>query len=131
MLLRNYACPLYNDFTCLNSLTRVLMFGKVNTGAGILNQKILFKEDVVMVNNDTDSVASKSQVGVVTKAFDDLIYTDDFIFCKTLENNQDLCKELAEMIIGRKISKVVQVADQKAIRVTPYKNLKKSYILFI
>ena len=34
MLLRNYACPLYNDFTCLNSLTRFLMFGKVNTGAG-------------------------------------------------------------------------------------------------
>ena len=66
-----------------------------------------------MSNNDTNSAVLNSQAGVATKDFDDLLFTDDFIFCKTLENNQDLFKELAEMIIGRKISEVVQVDEQK------------------
>ena len=71
-----------------------------------------------MSNNDTNSAVLKSKAGIATKDFDDLIFTDDFIFCKTLENNKELCKELAEMIIGKKISQIVEVRDQKAIRTT-------------
>ena len=57
-------------------------------------------------------------VNVFSKDFDDLDFTDDFMFCNTLVNNPELCKELAELIIGRKISKIIKVQDQHAIRVT-------------
>lgn len=48
--------------------------------------------------------------------FDDLRFTDDYMFCETLVNNPELCKNLAELIIGRKISRIVSVQGQKAIR---------------
>ena len=46
------------------------------------------------------------------KRFEDLTFTDDFMFCTTLKENPDLCNELAEMIIGRKISEIVSVQKQ-------------------
>lgn len=49
--------------------------------------------------------------------YDQLTFTDDFIFCKVLENNPDLCKELLEVILGAKIRKVEQISKQKAIKV--------------
>ena len=57
-------------------------------------------------------------VNVFSKEFDDLDFTDDFMFCNTLVNNPELCKELAELIIGRKISKIIKVQDQQAVKVT-------------
>ena len=53
------------------------------------------------------------------KKFEDLIFTDDFMFCKTLTQNPDLCKELAEMIIGQKISRIVTVSQQEAVETLP------------
>ena len=38
------------------------------------------------------------------KNFDELTFSDDFMFCKVLSNNPDLCKEMVEMITGRKVS---------------------------
>lgn len=49
--------------------------------------------------------------------YDQLKFTDDFMFCKILENNPDLCKELLEVILGFKIKKVERVSKQKEIRV--------------
>lgn len=50
------------------------------------------------------------------KDFDELKFTDDYMFCKTLVLNPELCKELAEMIIGRKIEKIISVRDQKPVK---------------
>ena len=53
------------------------------------------------------------------KDFKDLEFTDDFMFCAALINNPDICRELAEMVVGRKITKIVHLQDQKAIRILP------------
>ena len=53
----------------------------------------------------------------IFKDFDDLSFTDDYMFCQTMVQNPELCKELAELIIGKKISKIVNIVDQKAVRV--------------
>ena len=53
------------------------------------------------------------------KRFEDLTFTDDFMFCATLKENPDLCKELAEMIIGRKISEIVSVQKQWSVEILP------------
>ena len=53
------------------------------------------------------------------KNFKDLEFTDDFMFCASLTDNPDVCKELAEMVLGRSITKIVKLQDQKAIRIMP------------
>ncbi len=53
------------------------------------------------------------------KSYDELMLTDDFLFCRILEKNPELCKELAGRIIGRKIGRIVTLQDQKTIQVTP------------
>ena len=53
------------------------------------------------------------------KRFEDLTFTDDFMFCTTLKENPDLCKEMAEMIIGRKISEIVSVQKQWSVEILP------------
>ncbi len=55
---------------------------------------------------------------VTEKTYEELTFTDDFMFCKVLENNEDLCKELLELILGIKIRKVVCVSRQKPIDIT-------------
>ena len=52
------------------------------------------------------------------KTFDELTFTDDFMFCKTLQNNEDLCKELLELILGKKIKQIAYPENQKAIEIT-------------
>lgn len=52
------------------------------------------------------------------KRYEDLTFTDDFIFCKVLENSPDLAKELLEIILGFKISKV-EVQKQKVLDSAP------------
>ena len=39
----------------------------------------------------------------MAKRYEELTFTDDFMFCKVLQNNPDICKELAELILGKKI----------------------------
>ena len=52
------------------------------------------------------------------KSYDELGFTDDFLFCRILLENEDICIELVEMITGRKVEKVVHSETQKAIRLT-------------
>ena len=49
------------------------------------------------------------------KTYDELEFTDDFLFCNILMANEDLCIELVEMITGRKVKSIVKSEDQKAI----------------
>lgn len=55
------------------------------------------------------------------KKFDELTITDDFMFCKVMENNEELCRELAECILGVKIEKIYDLGQQKVIRIMPDK----------
>ena len=52
------------------------------------------------------------------KTYDELEFTDDFLFCRILMENEDLCIELVEMITGRKIKSIIKPESQKAIRLT-------------
>ena len=52
------------------------------------------------------------------KTYEELDFTDDFLFCKIMMNNEDLCIELVELITGRKIRTILHPQDQKAIRLT-------------
>lgn len=52
------------------------------------------------------------------KKYEELEFTDDFMFCKVLTNNPDLCHELLELIIGKKVGSFVHMEKQKPIEIT-------------
>ena len=52
------------------------------------------------------------------KRYEELNFTDDFMFCKILQNDPDLCRELTELILSRKIGRIVSIDRQKAIEIT-------------
>ena len=52
------------------------------------------------------------------KKYEDLDFTDDFMFCKVLSSNPDLTKDLLETILGFKIRKIEFPIAQKAIEIT-------------
>ena len=52
------------------------------------------------------------------KEYEELTFADDFMFCKILQENEDLCKELTELVLNRKIGSIVKPEAQKAIQIT-------------
>lgn len=52
------------------------------------------------------------------KEYEELNFTDDFMFCKVMTNNPDLCHELLELIIGHKIGKFTRLDKQALIEIT-------------
>lgn len=52
------------------------------------------------------------------KKYEELDFTDDFLFCKILTNNLDLCRQLLEVILDMKIQKVKLPENQKTIKIT-------------
>lgn len=53
------------------------------------------------------------------KHYDELTFTDNFLFCKIMEKNPGLCRELIEIILGVKIKKIIFTGRETAIGVTP------------
>jgi predicted transposase/invertase (TIGR01784 family) len=51
------------------------------------------------------------------KPYDKLSFTDDFMFCKILENNPDVCEELLTLILGQEIH-LVNIHKQETVQVT-------------
>ena len=49
----------------------------------------------------------------VAKKYEELDFTDDFMFGKVLYHNPDLCRELLELILNRKIKKICFPETQK------------------
>ena len=49
------------------------------------------------------------------KRFEDLTFTDDFMFCKVMQN-PDLCKRLVEMILSDTIGKITYISVQHNIK---------------
>lgn len=47
------------------------------------------------------------------KRYEELNFTDDFVFCKVLENNKELCKRLLEIILDKKIRDIVYLKKQE------------------
>lgn len=52
------------------------------------------------------------------KRYEELSFTDDFMFCKVLANNEELCKELLELILDIQIRKVKVLNRQEVISIT-------------
>ena len=52
------------------------------------------------------------------KRYEELTFSDDFMFCKILQNDPELCRELLELILGRKVTEVLHVEQQKPIEIT-------------
>ena len=53
----------------------------------------------------------------VAESYASLQFTDDFLFCKILTENEDITKELLELILGKKIG-IVKSDKQKSIEIT-------------
>ena len=51
--------------------------------------------------------------------FQNLSITDDFVFCSVMTSSEELCREMAERILGRKIGRIVRLDKQKSIQTTP------------
>ena len=51
----------------------------------------------------------------MSKPYEELTFADNFMFCKILSNDLELCKDLLELILGFKISKVELSQTQKEI----------------
>ncbi|WP_427193464.1 Rpn family recombination-promoting nuclease/putative transposase [Treponema denticola] len=49
------------------------------------------------------------------KKFEDLTFTDDFMFCKVMQN-PDLCKRLIEMILSNTIGKIAYISVQHNLK---------------
>ena len=49
------------------------------------------------------------------KKYEELKFTDDFMFCKILYTNPDLCRQLLELILGRKVRKINYLTTQNNI----------------
>ena len=54
-------------------------------------------------------MSESSDKSIELKKFEDLDFTDDFMFCRVLEYHPEICRELAELITGRKVTKIVSV----------------------
>lgn len=52
------------------------------------------------------------------KKYEELKFTDDFMFCKILYTNPDLCRQLLELILGRKVRKINYLTTQNNIDIT-------------
>ena len=73
------------------------------------------QDDVVCVADDV----CENEGGMSGKSYEELEFTDDFMFCKILESQPGLCKELAEMITEEKLGKIKADQSQKSIRILP------------
>ena len=54
------------------------------------------------------------------KNYEDLEFTDDFLFCKILKNDPKLAKEIVEVILGREIGDLAMAVSQRSLQFTPY-----------
>lgn len=52
------------------------------------------------------------------KEYEELCFTDDYMFCMILTTRLDLCKELLELILDIKIRKVEIAEQQKNVDIT-------------
>ena len=49
------------------------------------------------------------------KQYEELTFTDNFMFCKIMENNPDVCKKVLEIILGKRIKEISFVSKESTI----------------
>ena len=49
------------------------------------------------------------------KPYNELTFTDDFMFCRVLRNNEDLCRRLVELLLDVKVDRIVLRDSQHSI----------------
>ena len=54
----------------------------------------------------------------MAKKYEELKFTDNFMFCKVMEQYPDICRRVTEVITGRKIRQIVSMESQKSIEIT-------------
>ena len=54
----------------------------------------------------------------MAKKYDELTFNDDFMFCKILEQNPMLCRELLELVLDRKVGELACINRQKPVEIT-------------
>ena len=54
----------------------------------------------------------------MAKKYEELTFSDDFMFCKVLEDDPALCLELVELILDKKVGELASVNRQKPIEMT-------------
>ena len=54
----------------------------------------------------------------MAKKYEELKFNDDFMFCKILEQNPALCRELLELILDRKVGDLACINRQKPVEIT-------------
>ena len=59
------------------------------------------------------------EVNFMRKTYDELEFTDDFMFSKILYSNPEICRELLELILDRKIRKVKPIVREKEVSIRP------------
>ena len=94
------------------------------------NEGVTFPENVTQMGDAVRGDDLDTGTGRRTKAYEDLEFTDDFMFCKILENNPKLCKELAQMITGEKFGEIKTDESQKSIRIILQKPKKIVYNIY-
>ena len=50
--------------------------------------------------------------------YEKLTFSNDFLFCKILETKTELCKELVELIFGRKVKEIRNVRSQFSLKLS-------------
>ena len=53
--------------------------------------------------------------GPFSKSFDDLNFTDNYMFCKVLQQNTELCKKMLEILLHMEIKEVKVIESEKPI----------------
>lgn len=52
------------------------------------------------------------------QTYQELRFSNDFIFCKVMQSDPELCKELIELIIGRKVDRIITDNSRQSIKIT-------------
>ena len=51
-----------------------------------------------------------------TKTWDELTFADNFLFCKILESDPELCRQILELLLGIKINRLEVPQSEKTMR---------------
>ena len=51
------------------------------------------------------------------KPYQKLTFTDDYMFCRIMQSEPELCRKLIELLIGRPVEKVEYIDSQKSISI--------------
>ena len=51
--------------------------------------------------------------------FDDLKFCDDYMFCKVLTTHPELCRELLELVLEKKVGDFAKIDSQDPVEITP------------